>query len=112
MIVKRAEPIDTSRWVRMPASRSRSSRSKPTAPPSPAARARRSSASQPPRLGISLTRSCSGLLLEALQVLEPGDGQVEELVEPRAVERHALGGRLNLHEPAVVRHHDVDVDVG
>ena len=55
--------------------------------PSPAAIARRSSASQLLSVGISLTRSCNGLLLEALQLLDPGRRQVEQLVEPRAVER-------------------------
>src|SRR3954452_23487121 len=102
MIVKSAEPSDTSRCVRIPASRSRSSRSKPTAPPRPAAITSRSSASQLLSVGTSLSRSCNGLLLEALQVLEPGDGQVEQLVEPAAVERHALGRGLNLDEPAVM----------
>src|SRR6476646_1140978 len=111
MIVKRADPSDTSRCVRIPASRSRSSRSKPTAPPSAPATERRSSASQPLSAGISLTRSCNGLLLEALQVLDPGCGQVEQLVEPGAVERHLLRRRLHFDETSVVRHDDVDVDV-
>src|SRR3954451_25411584 len=111
MIVKSAEPSETSRCVRIPASRSRSSRSNPTAPPSAAAIASRSSASQPLSEGISLTRSCNGVLLEALQVIEAGHGQVEQLVEPRAVERNLLGRRLNLDEPAVVLHHDVHIDV-
>src|SRR4051794_36364887 len=110
MIVKSADPSETRRCVRMPASRSRSSRSKPTAPPSPAASARRSKASQLLSAGISLTRSCNCLLLEALQVLDPGRGQVEQLVESSAVERDLLRRRLHLDEPAVVRHDDVDVD--
>src|SRR6476661_6164409 len=101
MIVKRAEPIDTSRCVRMPASRSRSSRSKPTAAPSAPAIERRNSASQLLSVGISLTRSCNGLLLEALQVLDAGRGQVEQLVEPRPVERDLLCRRLHFDEPAV-----------
>src|SRR6478752_5726943 len=111
MIVKSAEPSDTSRCVRIPASRSRSSRSKPTAPPSAPAIERRNSASQPLSAGISLTRSCNGLLLETLQVFDADRGQVEQLVEPRPVERDLLGGRLDFDEPPVVRHHDIDVDV-
>ena len=42
----------------------------------------------------------------------PRRGEVEQLVEPRAVERHLLRGRLHLHETPVARHDDVDVDVG
>src|SRR3954453_6504489 len=111
-IVKSAEPSETSRCVRIPASRSRSSRSNPTAPPSPAAIARRNSDSQPLSDGTLLTRSCNCLLLEALQVVEPRDGEVEQLVEARTVERHLLRRRLDLDEASVVRHHDVHVDVG
>src|SRR5204862_7859228 len=99
------------RWVRIPASRSRSSRSKPTSAPRPPATARRPSASQPFNAGISLTRNRNGLLLEALQVLDPSGREIEQLVEPLALERHLLGGRLNIHEPPVARHDDVDLDV-
>ena len=62
--------------------------------------------------GSLIARSCNRLLLEALQVLDPGCGEVEQLVEPRAVERHLLGGRLHLDEAPVAGHHDVHVDVG
>src|SRR5437868_9032462 len=110
-IVNSAEPSETSRWVRIPASRSRNSRSKPTAAPSPPATARRASASQPESAGMSLTRNGNGLLLEALQILDPGRREIEQLVEPLALERHLLGGRLHLDEPAVARHDDVDVDL-
>ena len=38
--------------------------------------------------------------------------QREQLVEVRARERRALGGRLHLDQPAVAGHHDVRVDLG
>src|SRR5438094_1539313 len=110
-IVKSAEPSETSRCVRIPASRSRSSRSKPTAAPSPPATARRSSASQPASDGISLTRSRNSLLLEALQILDPRSREIEQLVEPLPLERHLLGGGLHLDEPPVAGHDNVDVDL-
>src|SRR5579871_3572126 len=112
MIVKSAEPTETSRWVRSPASRSCSWRSKPTAPPSAAARSRRRSACQPSRVGTLLARSSNGLLLEPLQLVDAFGGQIQQLVEPGAVERNALGSRLHLDEAAVARHHHVHVDVG
>src|SRR5689334_18796102 len=110
-IVKSAEPIDTRRWVRMPASRSRSSRSNPITAPSAPASASRRVASQPERAGISLTRNRNGLLLEALQILDAGCGEIEQLVEPLALERHLLGGGLHLDEAPVARHDDVHVDL-
>ena len=42
----------------------------------------------------------------------PAAGEVEQLVEPRAVERHPLGRRLHLDEAPVAGHDDVHVDVG
>src|SRR5689334_19132617 len=110
-IVKSAAPSETSRCVRMPASRSRSSRSKPTTAPSPPAAVRRRSASQPSSDGTSLTRNRNGLLLEALQLLDAAGREVEQLVEPLALERDLLRGRLDLHEAPVGRHHHVDVDL-
>src|SRR3954471_238902 len=112
-IVKRAEPSDTSRCVRMPASRSRISRSKPIAAPRPHANASRTRAFQPESDGTVLrTRCIDGLLLRAAELVDPGRGEVEQLVEPGTGERHALGRRLHLHEPPVARHHHVHVDIG
>src|SRR5581483_7971312 len=111
-IVKSAEPSETSRCVRTPASRSRSSRSKPISAPSTHAKARRASASQPPSAGMLVARSVDGLLLVALQLLDAGGGEVEQLVEARAVERHPLGGRLHLDEAPVAGHDDVHVHLG
>jgi hypothetical protein len=42
----------------------------------------------------------------------PGGGQAEHLVQRRARERLALGGRLHLHKAAVAGHDDVRVDLG
>src|SRR5437763_7452461 len=111
-IVNSAEPSDTNKWVRIPASRSRSSRSKPTAAPSPPATARRPSASHPFSDGISLTRNRNGLLLETQQVLDPRRSEIEQLVQPLALERNFLRRRLHFDEPPVTRHDDVHVDVG
>src|SRR5512146_1181858 len=111
-IVKRHEPSATSRWVRMPASRSRSSRSIPTAPPRPAATESRSTASQPLSTTTLFARSCNGLLLARLELLDAGGREVEQVVEAVAVERHSFRGRLHLDEPPVARHHHVEVDVG
>src|SRR5712692_9314982 len=105
-IVKSADPSETRRCVRIPASRSRSSRSKPTVAPRPAAAASRTVASQPASRGISLTRSCNGILLEALQILDTGRSQVEQLVEPLALERHLFRRRLHLDEASVAGHDD------
>src|SRR5438445_585050 len=111
-IVNRHEPSDTSKCVRSPASRSRSSRSTPIARPRPAATTRRTSASQLDRDGMSVARSVDRLLLVHRELLDPGRGELEQLVEPLAVERHALGGRLHLDEVPLARHHDVEVDLG
>src|SRR5439155_10255268 len=111
-IVNRHEPSETSRCVRMPASRSRSSRSMPTAAPRPAATTSRSTASQPPIAVALLARSIDGLLLARRQLLDSAGCQVEQLVEPFAAEWDALRGRLHLDESPVACHDDVDVDVG
>ena len=42
----------------------------------------------------------------------PARGEREQLVEVRARQRRALGGRLDLDEPAVAGHDDVRVDLG
>src|SRR5579862_2326026 len=110
--VNRAAPSDTSRCVRTPASRSRISRSTPTAAPRPAATASRSSTSAPPSEPRLLARSIDRLSLDELELLDPGRGEVEQLVELLAVERHALCGRLHLDEAAVARDDDVHVGVG
>src|SRR5439155_19815232 len=109
-IVNRQEPSETSRCVRMPASRSRSSRSIPTAAPSAAATASRSTASQPP-IARLLARSTDGLLLARRELVDALGGENEQAVEPLAVEGDAFGGRLHLDEAAVARHHDVEVDL-
>src|SRR5581483_1727732 len=110
-IVKSAAPSETRRCVRTPASRSRISRSTPTAAPRPAARSRRTSASRPPRDGRLLARSIDRVLLYELELLDPALGEVEQLVELLAVERHALRSRLHLDEAAVPGRDDVQVDV-
>src|SRR3954470_10527415 len=110
-IVNNAEPSDTSRCVRMPASRSRISRSKPIAAPSTHAIVSRSSASHPSSDGMLLTRCIDRLLLECRELVDPAGGEVEQLVEPLARERNLLRGRLHLDEAPVARHDHVDVDV-
>src|SRR3954447_4043461 len=98
MIVNSAEPSETRRCVRMPASRSRISRSNPITAPSAHASVRRRNASPPVRVGTLLTRCIDGLLLERGEILDPRDREIEQLVEPRAVERHLLRRRLHLDE--------------
>ena len=51
-------------------------------------------------------------LLEPGEVVDAGGGEIEQLVQPAAIERHPLGRRLHLDEQALARHHDVEVDVG
>src|SRR5439155_11947704 len=97
-IVNSAEPSETSRCVRIPASRSRTSRSAPIAAPSKAAIASRSTASQPESAGTLATRNIDRVLLLHSQLLDPTGREVEQVVEPRAVERHLLGRRLPLDE--------------
>ena len=49
--------------------------------------------------------------LDRAQALDPVLGEREQLVEVRARERRALGGRLDLDEAAVAGHDDVGVDL-
>src|SRR5437763_1573704 len=110
-IVKSAAPTETSMCVRNPASRSRSSRSIPTAPPSAAATTSRRSASAQCSAGTLDASSIESLFLRLLDRRDPGRGKVEQLVQARAVERRPLGRRLHLHQPAFPGHHDVAVDL-
>src|SRR5947209_15143966 len=110
--VKMAEPSETRRCVRKPASWSRISRSRPSAPPMPAAIASRAKSSQCESVGTLATRSIDRLLLIALQVFDRAGRQAETLLPPLALERHLLGGRLHLDEATVTRHDDVHVHVG
>src|SRR4051794_41886628 len=91
----------------MPASRSRTSRSTPTAAPRPAATTSRRSASHPPSAGTLLARSIDRFLLHGRELLDSLGGEIEQIVEAVAVERHAPGGRLHPHEPSAPPHHDV-----
>src|SRR5919198_2782871 len=112
-IVNSAEPRHTSMCVRNPASRSRSSRSKPIAPPSAAARASRPRSSLQVSVGMALS-NC-GLEHRALELgdlLDALPGEVEERVEQFTTERLALRRRLHLDEPPVACHDDVHVDLG
>src|SRR5439155_15165801 len=111
-IVNSAEPSETSRWVRKPASRSRSSRSIPTAPPSAAASASRNRASSQESDGRLAASSIERLPLRLADLGDPRSGQVEQRVEPFAVERRPLGRRLHLDQPPLARHDDVEIDLG
>src|SRR2546421_10395281 len=112
-IVKRAEPGATRRWLRTPASRSRSSRSTPISPPSTAASASRRSDSSQFREGSVLDASCSnGLFLGGCQLFDSHRGELEQLVETRSRERRSLGGRLHLDESGVAGHDDGHVHLG
>src|SRR5437763_6811609 len=113
--VKSAEPTETTRCVRSPAWRSRSSRSRPIAPPSAAATKMRSSTSGQPivwtaasRLG-ELTRD--GLRLKLRDLADARRRQLEQFVERLTRERVALGSRLHPDEPSVAGHHNVHVGV-
>src|SRR6266550_1516688 len=114
--VKSAEPTQTTRCVRSPACRSRSSRSSPMAPPRAAATKRRSSTSGQPIVGGTtialreLTRD--RLCLQRRDLADPGRREREQLVERLSLERVALGRRLHLDEAPVAGHHDVHVGVG
>src|SRR5579884_427364 len=112
-IVNSAEPSETSRCVRSPASRTRNSRSRPITEPSAAARARRPSESFQGSSGRVLAQSdVDRLLLVRRELVDARCGEVEQLVEPLPVERHPLGRRLHLDEAAVAGHDDVDIDLG
>src|SRR3954452_3169974 len=102
-IVNRHEPTETSRCVRKPASRSRSSRSRPTAPPSPAATTTRSSSSDQVSEGISRS-SIERCLLRRADLGDALRAEVEQLVELAAVERRALGRGLDLDQALRSRH--------
>src|SRR5207253_9142233 len=110
-IVKSADPTPTSRCVRRPASRSRSSRSIPTAPPSTAARNSRSRASSHGSDGIAALskRSLEHGVLQIRDAHDARCGELEQLVEPFARERVALRRRLHLDQPRIAGHDDVHV---
>src|SRR5512133_882609 len=109
--VNSADPTDTSMCVRKPASRSRSSRSSPMAPPRAAATASRSRICPQVRDGTS----ASGIeyrFLGFADRLDPRRAEVEQLVQPGPVEGRALRGRLHLDETAAPGHDEVEVDLG
>src|SRR5438874_9320531 len=109
VIVKSAEPSETSRCVRSPASRSRSSRSRPIAAPKAAASASRSRTSHQSSVG----RLCTEHVL--LGLADPGNAglrEVEHLVEDVTWEGDALRRRLHLDELAVAGDDDVHVHLG
>src|SRR5437588_2049856 len=107
--VKSAEPSDTSRCVRNPASRSRISRSRPIAPPRTAASASRSTTSHEASVGtLCIERALLGLS----DLSDPGLGEIEQLVEGAPPEGRLLGGRLHLDELAAPGHDDVHVHLG
>src|SRR3954470_12365682 len=109
-MVKRAAPTETSRCVRRPASRSRSSRSSPIIPPSTPASVSRSRGPSQLSDGIALDASCSnGFVLGGGELLDAPGGELEQLVEARAAERRPFGGRLYLHQRARAGHDDVHV---
>src|SRR5215210_6406877 len=111
-IVNNADPSATSRCVRRPASRSRSSRSTPIRPPSTAASASRRSDSSQLSVG-RLDASCSnGFLLCCGELLDPTCSELEQLVQPCTAERSALRRRLHLDERAFAGHDDVHVHLG
>src|SRR6185437_484642 len=112
--VKSAAPTQTTRWVRSPACRSRSSRSRPIAPPSAAATKRRNSTSGQPMEATArtlgkLTRD--RLRLEGCDLADTRRSESEQLVEGLACERVTLGRRLHLDEASVTGHHHVHVRV-
>src|SRR5690606_17999029 len=49
--------------------------------------------------------------LELAQLVDPGLGQGQHLVERGPGERSALGGRLNLDQTALAGHHHVRIDL-
>src|SRR5215216_4481610 len=104
-------PSETSRWVRRPASWSRSSRSRPIAPPSVAASSSLSRASVVERSG---TFCCDRLFLRGDDVLHPPGGEVEERAachDPDRDGRDRTGHRLREPE-AVERAPRRDVGTG
>src|SRR5919198_181816 len=84
-IVNSAEPTETSRCVRRPASRSRNSRSSPSTAPRTAASAPRPGTSGHGSDGIlDAGGTPDGLLLRRGNLLDPDRGQGEHPVEPLA----------------------------
>src|SRR3954471_5146573 len=108
--VKSADPTQTTRCVRNPACRSRSSRSRPMAPPSAAATKRRSSPSAQPIVAAPTTAlrelTRDRLCLQRRDLADPGGRELEQLVERLARERVALGGRLKFEQAGGARHHE------
>src|ERR1051326_4387215 len=112
-IVNSAAPRHTSRCVRRPASRSRSSRSKPIAPPSTAASERRARLSSQPSDGIVLSNG--RLERSALRLRDGSDPlprEIEKLVQQLARARVALRRCLHLDDASVARHHNIHVHLG
>src|SRR5919201_5779892 len=109
--VNSAEPTDTSMCVRNPASRSRNSRSRPTAPPRAAAITTRSSDSSHDREGISPS-SIERRLLRLANRRDATLAEIEQRIERRPVEGRALRGRLHLDQPPARGHDHVQVDLG
>src|SRR5687768_12641896 len=101
--------METSMCVRKPASRSRSSRSMPIAPPSAAAAASRTRISHVARSG---TFGFYGAVLLGPDPLDAPRCELEQLVELLPRERRPLGCRLDVDVRAVARHDDVEIDVG
>src|SRR5579884_4259069 len=112
--VKSAAPTHTTRCVRSPAWRSRSSRSNPIAPPSTAATTSRSSTCGQLSCGTRALRkvACKGIGLFLSDQPDPSLRQRQQLVQALPRERILLGRRLHLDQPAVAGHHDVHVGVG
>src|SRR5438552_4996994 len=108
-IVNSADPTETSRCVRRPASRSRSSRSRPSTPPSAAASATRRRISHDESVGRLEASSIECFFLDGYELVDPGLGEPEQLVETRARERCPLGGRLHLDQLAGAGSDDVHV---
>src|SRR5215216_3166823 len=107
--VNSAAPSETSRCVRNPASRSRSSRSTPIAAPRPAASPSRSASSANVSSGM---HGLGGRPLRRRDLVDTLRAEREHLVQVVAREGGALGRRLHLDQPAAPGHHDVEVDLG
>src|SRR6266567_235297 len=96
-MVKSADPNETSKCVRRPASRSRSSRSNPRTAPRAAASASRPSTSGQESDGIlEASGSTGSLLLGRRDPLDSHRRQLEQLIQALARERLSLGGRQRL----------------
>ena len=105
-----AEPSETSRCVRRPASRSRSSRSRPIAPPSAAATSEPDDARQS-SVGTRAQRTARPPAPRAIS-LDPPAARSSSSSSSSRVNGAPLRGRLHLDEPAVAGHDDVHVDLG